>query len=79
MAKKRSRTYQTRSDILSDYYKLPHTKAQAIADYKKLVSLANNRMYALEKAIETNPDFEALSRFAYKRAVHDLSGQTRFM
>lgn len=75
----KSRAYQTRSDILSDYYKLPHSKAQAIADYKKLVSLANNRMYALEKAAESNQDFESISRYAYKRAVHDLHGQSRFM
>lgn len=67
----------TRRDILSDYYKVPKTKAGLLSDYAKMTRLANDRLRAIEKVQETD-GYEAITKFAYKRAVHDLGGATRF-
>lgn len=67
----------TKSDILSDYYKMPKTKAGVLADYEKLTRRANDRLYQIEKR-STTDGLKALTQYAYKRAVHDLKGATRF-
>lgn len=67
----------TRRDILSDYYKVPKTKAGILSDYAKLTRLANDRLREIEKRAKTD-GLEPLTQFAYKRAVHDLKGATRF-
>ena len=67
----------TKSDILSDFYKMPKTKAGVLADYAKLTRLANDRLREIEKR-STTDGLTFLTEYAYKRAVHDLQGATRF-
>ena len=67
----------TKNDILSDFYKMPRTKAGVLADYQKLTRRANDRLYQIEKRSKTD-GLEPLTQYAYKRAVHDLKGAERF-
>lgn len=67
----------TRRDILSDYYKVPKTKAGILSDYAKMTRLANDRLRAIEQARSTD-GLKGITQYAYKRAVHDLAGATRF-
>ena len=75
MAKKR---VTTKGDFLSDYYKIPKTKAGVLADYEKMRRLANDRLANIEEARETKEGLENVLKYAYKRTVHDLNGATRF-
>ena len=75
MAKKR---VTTKGDFLSDYYKIPKTKAGVLADYEKMRRLANDRLANIEDAKETKEGLENVLKYAYKRTVHDLNGATRF-
>ena len=75
MAKKR---VTSRGDFLSDYYKIPKTKAGVLADYEKMRRLANDRLANIEEARETKEGLENVLKYAYKRTVHDLNGATRF-
>ena len=74
MAKKAT----SRGDFLSDYYKIPKTKAGVLADYEKMRRLANDRLANIEKVKETREGLENVLKYAYKRTVHDLNGATRF-
>ena len=67
----------TRRDILSDYYKVPKTKAGILADYAKMTRLANDRLRSIEQA-RTTDGLKGITQYAYRRAVHDLQGATRF-
>ena len=67
----------TKADIMSDYYRMPKNKAGVLADYGKLTRLANDRLREIEKR-STTDGLTSLTQYAYKRAVHDLSGATRF-
>ena len=67
----------TKADIMSDYYRMPKTKAGVLADYGKLTRLANDRLREIEKRAATD-GLTSLTQYAYKRAVHDLQGATRF-
>ena len=67
----------TKADIMSDYYRMPKTKAGVLADYGKLTRLANDRLREIERR-STTDGLTALTQYAYKRAVHDLQGATRF-
>ena len=67
----------TRRDILSDYYKVPKTKAGILSDYAKMTRLANDRLRAIEQARNTD-GLKGITQYAYRRAVHDLQGATRF-
>ena len=67
----------TRRDILSDYYKVPKTKAGILSDYSKMTRLANDHLRAIERARNTD-GLKGITQYAYKRAVHDLAGATRF-
>lgn len=67
----------TKADIMSDYYRMPKTKAGVLADYNKLTRLANDRLREIEKRATTD-GLTSLTQYAYKRAVHDLEGATRF-
>ena len=67
----------TKADIMSDYYRMPKTKAGVLADYGKLTRLANDRLREIEKRATTD-GLTSLTEYAYKRAVHDLQGATRF-
>lgn len=75
MAKKK---VTSRGDFLSDYYKIPKTKAGVLADYEKMRRLANDRLANIEEARETKEGLENVLKYAYKRTVHDLNGATRF-
>ena len=75
MAKKR---VTSRGDFLSDYYKIPKTKAGVLADYEKMRKLANDRLANIEKTSVTKDGLQSVLQWAYKRAVHDLNGVTRF-
>lgn len=74
MAKKR----QAWRDILSDYYKVPKSKAGILGDYEKIRRMANDRLRNIENVKETREGLENVLKYAYKRAVHDLNGATRF-
>lgn len=76
MARKRKAT--DRRDFLSNYYKMPKNKAGVLADYEKMRRLANDRLANIENAKETKDGMENVLKYAYKRAVHDLNGATRF-
>lgn len=67
----------TKSDILSDFYKMPKTRAGVLADYQKLTRRANDRLREIEKR-STTDGLEPMTQYAYKRAVHDLKGAERF-
>lgn len=67
----------TRRDILSDYYKVPKTKAGILSDYAKMTRLANDRLRSIEKTRSTD-GYKGITQYAYRRAVHDLAGATRF-
>lgn len=67
----------TKADIMSDFYRMPKTKAGVLADYNKLTRLANDRLREIERRATTD-GLTSLTQYAYKRAVHDLEGATRF-
>ena len=67
----------TKADIMSDYYRMPKTKAGVLADYGKLTRLANDRLREIKKRATTD-GLTSLTEYAYKRAVHDLQGATQF-
>ena len=67
----------TKDDIMSDDYIIPKNKAGILADYDHIRRLANDRMRSIEN-VKTKTGLENLTEYAYKRAVHDLQGATRF-
>lgn len=61
----------TISELASETYVMPRTKAELMCDYKRLAKSADARLRALEGA-RYKKGFEAITQYAYKRAMHDI-------
>ena len=61
----------TISELASESYVMPRTKAELMRDYKRLAKSADARLRALEGA-RYKKGFEAITQYAYKRAMHDI-------
>ena len=61
----------TISELASETYVMPRTKAELMRDYKRLAKSADARLRALEGA-RYKKGFEAITQYAYKRAMHDI-------
>lgn len=61
----------TISELASENYIAPRTKKELMQDYKKLAKSADRRLRALEGA-RYKKGFEAITQYAYKRAMHDI-------
>lgn len=61
----------TISELASESYIMPRTKKELMADYKRLAKSADRRLRALEGA-QYKKGFEAITQYAYKRAMHDI-------
>lgn len=61
----------TISELASENYIAPRTKKELMQDYKRLAKSADARLRALEGA-RYKKGFEAITQYAYKRAMHDI-------
>lgn len=61
----------TISELASENYIAPRTKQELMKDYKRLAKSADARLRALEGA-RYKKGFEAITQYAYKRAMHDI-------
>ena len=61
----------TIKELASESYNPPRNKAELIQDYKRLAKQADRRLRALEAAQYTK-GFEAITQYAYKRAMKDI-------
>ena len=61
----------TIAELASESYVAPRTKEELIKDYKRLAKSADRRLRALEGARWTK-GFEAVTEYAYKRAMKDI-------
>lgn len=61
----------TIAELASETYNPPRNKKELMQDYKRLAKSADARLRALEGA-RYKKGFEAITQYAYKRAMHDI-------